>query len=47
LWCCFIDRHYPFLYIELNKWQKNTLTLYHYGKEAEKEIWETIQSSIV
>ena len=24
-----------------------TVTLYAYGKEAEKEIWETIQSSIV
>ena len=34
-----------FYTLSLTNGRKITLTLYHYGKEA--EIWETIKSSIV
>ena len=33
--------------LKLKDGTKITFTLYAYGKEAEKEIWETIKSSIV
>ena len=42
-----IAKDTDFYTLSLTNGRKITLTLYHYGKEAEKEIWETIKSSIV
>ena len=36
-----------FYTLRLNNGTSITVTLYAYGKEAEKEIWETIKNSIV
>ena len=42
-----IAKDTDFYTLSLTNGRKITLTLYHYGKKAEKEIWETIKSSIV
>ncbi|MBQ7047797.1 MAG: hypothetical protein IJN86_02510 [Clostridia bacterium] len=36
-----------FYTLNLKNGRKITVTLYHYGKEAENEIWETIKRSVV
>ena len=41
-----IAKDTDFYTLRLTNGKKITLTLYHYGKEAEKEIWETIKSRI-